>query len=791
MLVKDSWLWPILSYQGPSRKSGLWQMDCLTKSDFMKLIQGVPLRQLGHRFILSFAVVVLCIAAIGLVLTISANDIKDDWHQFTSNGQQKTILLNKINTSVGFGGAIHNFKNYLLRRNVLTQSKAYDGFEAAQQAIIEYRTLPLNNAEAQALDNMDAVFTRYVSNLSKISDMAAENANSTDIDTVVKIDDSPAVEGFVVLQSAIAELTDELVADLESDITRIQKVILFGSAGTTLLLCGILFMLMLAFRAILRQIGGEPRQISSIAYRISRGDLDEPLDMEASPGSIYSAVACMQQDLRLRVQQDRDTAAINERLKQALDNATSNVMVADLNNDIVFTNKANKALLELRENEIRSVIPHFSAAEIVGKNVDIFHNKPAVQQKIIKELSSTKKTDIVFGDCLFEMSINPVVLDSGERVGTIVEWSDHTEERNSERAVQELIDAAAHGDLSRRIENNTSNSSYHTLNTSINQLMELNDQAVSEVQRVFAAIANGDLTAKVEGNYHGVYQQLQEDANTTVAQLTDIIGEVKQSALVIASASSQLISTNRDLNTTAEDGAKQAAIASSAASSVMQNVDAVASATTQMETSVKDISRNVSEAVSVAAEAVALAESTDTQVRKLTTSSGDIGNVIKVINSIAEQTNLLALNATIEAARAGDAGKGFAVVANEVKELAKGTASATEEIAQKVRAIQVDSDSAVQAIGDISSIIATISNYQTTISQAVQNQGDATRNISINAGEAARGNVEITKTSERVSEGTESTVKGVSQVQSSAEELSRMANDLHTLVDKFRVGAKS
>jgi len=460
-------------------------------------------------------------------------------------------------------------------------------------------------------------------------------------------------------------------------------------------------------------------------------------------------------------------------------------MVADNNNNIVFMNKSTTALLQNRESEIRAHLPHFKAADVVGSNIDVFHKKPEVQQQRMATLKSSHSVTIDFVGCAFKLTVNPVVLADGERVGSIVEWFDITEQLKSEANIRNLVESATRGELHERIDVDSASGFYRNLSQSMNDLMEVNERAVSEVQNVFAAIAKGDLTAKIDSGYMGMYKRLKDNANDTVDRLTEVISRVKDSSLIIAAASTELVSTNKSLTATAEDGAKQADTAASAAANVMQNVNAVANATTDMEQSVQEITRNVGEAAGVATQAVTLAQTTNTQVRKLATSSNDIGNVIKVINSIAEQTNLLALNATIEAARAGDAGKGFAVVANEVKDLAKGTASATDEIAQKVKAIQDDSDTAVQAIGDITKIIETISQYQNTISEKVGEQHIATRHISENANEAARGNDEITYTSKRVSEGIDSTVSGVGQVQSSAEELGRMANELSDLVEGF------
>ena len=188
----------------------------------------------------------------------------------------------------------------------------------------------------------------------------------------------------------------------------------------------------------------------------------------------------------------------------------------------------------------------------------------------------------------------------------------------------------------------------------------------------------------------------------------------------------------------------------------------------------------------MAASAVQVTERTNETVAKLGESSSEIGKVVKVITSIAEQTNLLALNATIEAARAGESGKGFAVVANEVKELAKQTAGATEDIRMRIGAIQSDAMASVEAIGQIKGIIDRISEYSTSIASAVEEQSATTNEIGRSAAEAAKGTAEIAQNITGVVRVAQNTTAGANETRSAAEELSRMATDLQKLVGQFK-----
>ena len=269
-------------------------------------------------------------------------------------------------------------------------------------------------------------------------------------------------------------------------------------------------------------------------------------------------------------------------------------------------------------------------------------------------------------------------------------------------------------------------------------------------------------------------------------QLREVMSLVANNATALGGSAEELSAVSTEMSATAEDTSVQANVVSAAAEQVSMNMQTVADGVEEMGASVREIAGNAHEAAKVAQQAVQVAETTNATIAKLGESSNDIGKVIKVITSIAEQTNLLALNATIEAARAGDAGKGFAVVANEVKELAKETSKATEDIGHKIEAIQADTRGAIETINQISQIIDRINGISNTIASAVEEQTATTNEISRNVHEAAKGSGEIAQNITSVAKAAQSTTQGAGNTHQAAAELSRMAAELQQLVCRYR-----
>lgn len=319
---------------------------------------------------------------------------------------------------------------------------------------------------------------------------------------------------------------------------------------------------------------------------------------------------------------------------------------------------------------------------------------------------------------------------------------------------------------------------------------EQSEELLAKVNSILESVnayESGDLTAEVQILSEDPIGLVGQALAAFVKELRVSMTTVSENAVTVASASEELSACSAQMTAAAEESFLQSTSARQAAEEVNMNIQTVATATNEMAESIIEISKNANQAAKVVSRAVDVASDTNKTITKLGDSSVEIGNVIKVITSIAQQTNLLALNATIEAARAGEAGRGFAVVANEVKELAKETARATEEISGKIETIQNDSDEAVKAIGEITSIIDEISNIADSIAGAVEEQSATTAEMSQNVGEVARASSEIMSSVNRVAEAAESSKTGSEESHQSALELANLASRLQELMARFKL----
>jgi methyl-accepting chemotaxis protein len=329
-------------------------------------------------------------------------------------------------------------------------------------------------------------------------------------------------------------------------------------------------------------------------------------------------------------------------------------------------------------------------------------------------------------------------------------------------------------------------SGYASMATATGQVRDNLKAVVTDAVMLAQAAVDGKLGTRADASRHqGEYRKIIQGVNDTIDAVVGPLKLTAEQASAIAESAESVTAVSTQMAGTATETTSQAGVVSAAAEQVSRNLQTVSTSAEEMTASIREIAKSTNEATRVATSAVKVAESTNTSIAKLGESSAEIGKVIKVITSIAQQTNLLALNATIEAARAGEAGKGFAVVANEVKELAKQTAHATEDISQKIEAIQSDTRGAVAAIAQISSIIGQINDIQSSIASSVEEQTATTNEIARNVMEGAKGSTEIAENINSVASAAKETTVAASNVQRAARGQAEIAAKLQAMVARF------
>ena len=461
------------------------------------------------------------------------------------------------------------------------------------------------------------------------------------------------------------------------------------------------------------------------------------------------------------------------RILEALNNTSTNVMIADANRTIIYMNRSVETMLRHSESEIRQALPHFSVDKILGSSMDIFHRNPAHQASLLDKLDRKYESLIKVASCHFRLTASPIVSKGGERLGTVVEWLDRTIEVQTEQEISRIVTAAAAGDFSQRAETDGKQGFFLMLANNLNSLIETSERGLQDVARVLMALADGDLTTRIYNDYEGTFDDLKNYSNQTAEKLSFMIQDIQRAADTINTASAEIAQGNADLSSRTEEQASSLEQTSASMEELTGTVKLNADNASQANAL-------ASKAAEVAVDGGELIQQVVQTMASINESARKIADIIGVIDGIAFQTNILALNAAVEAARAGEQGRGFAVVASEVRSLAQRSANAAKDI----KALISDS---VSKIESGNSLVGKSGDTMKEIVIAIKRVNDIMAEIASASNEQAIGIDEISKAVVQMDEMTQQNAALVEEAAAAAESMQSQAQQLSDSVASFRV----
>ena len=575
--------------------------------------------------------------------------------------------------------------------------------------------------------------------------------------------------------TALAALADEASRDAAASASRAQSAYAASNVMlVTLLLAGIAAGMVVAW-LMARGLTRAMRDAVGVASDVANGKLDSHIDARRADeiGDLLRAMQRMQRDLRERIERDQAVAAENLRVRTALDSSGTSVMITDPDRTIVYANTASTELLRHHEERIRAVMPEFQIDRLIGTRIDVYQEHPEQFVRELEQSDGVHACEMSVGDAHFGQSVARVADADGAVLGYVVELRDRTQQVQVEVELAHVVGAAAAGDLSQRIALEGKQGFYLQMADQLNGLLEANASSLEQVSRVLTALADGDLTVRMDGQFEGVFAAMRDDANRMVERLADIVGRIRSGSDAINASASEITAGNDDLSRRTE---QQAA-----------SLEETASSMEELTSTVRQNADNARQANQLAIGAVDVASQGGEVVGKvvqtmsaISDSSNRIADIIGVIDGIAFQTNILALNAAVEAARAGEQGRGFAVVAAEVRSLAQRSAGAAKEIKQlitdsadKVRHGNELVDQAGRTMGEIVTSIKRVTDIIADISAASQEQ--------------STGIEQVNQAVMQMDEGTQQNAALVEQATAAARSMEQQAAHLAHTVAVFRV----
>ena len=514
-----------------------------------------------------------------------------------------------------------------------------------------------------------------------------------------------------------------------------------------------------------------------VADAIAAGRLDNQIEKKFSgeAGQLLAALDSMQANLLARQEHDAAVAAENLRVRYALDNALTNIRIADNDGKIVYLNKAIQETIRKHEPEIRKQLPGFDSAKLVGGSIGVFYPDPAAALKTLASLDGTRRSHLMIGGRNFDIVTNPIFNEAGERIGSVGEWVDRTDDILAENQINTLIERARHGDFEREIDTAGMNGFHAQAATGLNSFQSEVRDGLEGVKQVLARIATGDLSVRMEGKYEGAFEAIQESCNATVDQLSSIVSQIRQGAETINTAAKEIAMGNTDLSQRTEQQ-------SSSLQETASSMEELSSTVKQNADNARQANQLASSASEIAVKGGGVVSDVVDTMSAINEASKKIVDIISVIDGIAFQTNILALNAAVEAARAGEQGRGFAVVATEVRNLAQRSASAAREI----KGLIGDSVEKVEAG---SKLVADAGSTMDEVVKSVKRVTDIMAEITAASVEQSSGIEQVNQAVSQMDQVTQQNAALVEQAAAAAESMEEQAQGLSRTVGIFRISA--